>query len=54
MQGNEAVVEEDVLELGNAIGATFKGNTSNMFSVLSKAGSGKRDSPGGAHDGEPR
>jgi hypothetical protein len=46
------VVEKDVLEVGNAIGATFKGSTANKFSVLSKAGTGKRVVQGGAHDGE--
>jgi hypothetical protein len=40
MQGNAIVVEEDVLEVGKAIGASFKGNTTNMFSALSKAGTG--------------
>jgi hypothetical protein len=43
MQGNDCAVEEDVLEVGKAIGATFKGDKANMFSVLSRAGSVKRD-----------
>jgi hypothetical protein len=41
MQGNASVVEEDVLEVGKVTGATFKGNTTNMFSALSKAGTGE-------------
>jgi hypothetical protein len=43
MQGNDCAVEEDVLEVGKAIGTTFKGDKANMFSVLSRAGSVKRD-----------
>ncbi|KAK2427387.1 heterogeneous nuclear ribonucleoprotein A0 [Trifolium repens] len=50
MQGDASVVEEDVLEVGKAVGATFKGNTANKFSVLSKAGTGKRVGLGGALD----
>jgi hypothetical protein len=46
MQGNERAVEEDVLEVGNVIGATFKGDKANMFSALSKAGPVKRDTLG--------
>jgi hypothetical protein len=46
MQGNDRAVEDDVLEVGNAVGATFKGDKANMFSVLAKAGSVKRDTPG--------
>jgi hypothetical protein len=51
MQGNERAVEVDVLEVGEAIGASFKGDKSNMFSVLSKAGSVKRDAPSVAQAG---
>jgi hypothetical protein len=46
MQGNDRAVEDDVLEVGNDIGATFKGDKANMFSVLSKAGPVKRGTPG--------
>jgi hypothetical protein len=46
MQGRDHVVEDDVMEVGNFVGATFKGVTSNMFSALSKPGTGKRDSMG--------
>jgi hypothetical protein len=46
MQCHENAVEDDVMEVGNFIGATFKGDKANMFSVLSKAGTGKRDSRG--------
>jgi hypothetical protein len=51
MQGQDHVVEEDVLELGNLVGATFKGDKSNMFSVLSKPGSSKCDSMGAGQGG---
>jgi PIN domain nuclease of toxin-antitoxin system len=51
MQGNERAVEDDVLEVGNAVGATFKGDKANMFSVLSKAGPGKCGTSGVAPDG---
>jgi hypothetical protein len=43
MQGHEHAVEDDVMEVGNFIRATFKGDKTNMFSVLSKTGTGKRD-----------
>jgi hypothetical protein len=46
MQGNDTVVEEDVLEVGKVTGATFKCYTTNTFSVLSKVGAGERDAPG--------
>jgi hypothetical protein len=40
MQGNATMVEEDVREVGKVVGATFRGTSTNMFSVLSKAGMG--------------
>jgi hypothetical protein len=43
MQGHDHAVEDDVKEVGNFIGATFKGENANMFSVLSKAGTRQRD-----------
>jgi hypothetical protein len=43
MQGHDHAVEDDVREVGNFIGATFKGNNANMFGVLSKTGTSKRD-----------
>jgi hypothetical protein len=52
MQGHDHTVEDDVVEVGNFVGATFKGETANMFSVLSKPGTDKRDSMG-AVKGEP-
>jgi hypothetical protein len=33
MQGHDHAVEDDVMEVGNFVGATFKGDTTNMFSV---------------------
>jgi hypothetical protein len=47
MQGRDQAVEDDVLEVGDFVGATFKGDNANMFSALSKLGTGKRDSMGG-------
>jgi hypothetical protein len=32
-----------VREVGDFVGATFKGDTANMFSALSKPGTDKRD-----------
>jgi hypothetical protein len=52
MQGHGHTVEDDVVEVGNFVGATCKGDTTNMFSVLSKPGTDKRDSRG-AVKGEP-
>jgi hypothetical protein len=46
MQGKDNAIEEDVLEVGNFIGATFKGDKANKFSVLSKSGTSKRVSSG--------
>jgi hypothetical protein len=46
MQGKDNAIEDDVLEVGNFIGATFKGDKANMFSALSKPGTGKRASSG--------
>jgi hypothetical protein len=46
MQGNDRAIEDDVVEVGNFIGATFKGDKANTFSVLSKPGTGKRVSSG--------
>jgi hypothetical protein len=43
MQGHDHAVEDDVKEVGNFIGATFKGENVNMFNVLSKAGTRQRD-----------
>jgi hypothetical protein len=43
VQGHDHAVEDDVREVGNFIGATFKGNNANMFGVLSKTGTSKRD-----------
>jgi hypothetical protein len=34
------------VEVGIFIGASFKGDKANMFSVLSKSGTGKQVSPG--------
>jgi hypothetical protein len=39
-------MEDDVMEVGNFIGATFKGDMANTFSVLSKPGTSKRVSSG--------
>jgi hypothetical protein len=46
------MVEEDVLEVGQVVGATFESVKTNMFSVLSKARYGKRDTPKVAEGGE--
>jgi hypothetical protein len=46
MQGNDRAMEDDVMEVGNFIGATFKGDMANTFSVLSKPGTSKRVSSG--------
>jgi hypothetical protein len=46
MQGQDNVVEDDVVEMGNFVGATLKGDKTNMFSVLAKSGTGQRDSKG--------
>jgi hypothetical protein len=46
MQGRDQAVEDDVLEVGDFVGATFKGDKANMFSALSKPGTRKRDSIG--------
>jgi hypothetical protein len=46
MQGQDNVVEDDVVEMGNFVGATLKGDKANMFSALSKAGPVKRDTLG--------
>jgi hypothetical protein len=46
MQGKDNAIEEDVLEVGNFIGATFKGDKANKFSVLSKPGTSERVSSG--------
>ncbi|KAK2363462.1 hypothetical protein QL285_088445 [Trifolium repens] len=46
MQGRDHAVEEDVMEVGDFVGAIFKSDTANMFSVLSKPGTRKRDSMG--------
>ncbi|GAU38427.1 hypothetical protein TSUD_396070 [Trifolium subterraneum] len=41
MQGNAQVAENDVREVGNAIGVMLNSNNENMFSVLARAGKGK-------------
>jgi hypothetical protein len=46
MQGQDHVVEDYVVEMGKFVGATFKGDNTNRFSVLSKTGIGRRDSMG--------
>jgi hypothetical protein len=51
MQGHDHAVEDDVMEVGNFVGTTFKGDKSNMFSVLSKSGSSKCDSMGAGQGG---
>jgi hypothetical protein len=43
MQGHDHAVEDDVTEVGNFVGATFPGDKANMFSVLSKPRTDKRD-----------
>lgn len=43
LRGNEKVEVEDVGGIGKAIGVKFDGETHNMFSVLYKAGKGKRE-----------
>ncbi|KAK2452896.1 hypothetical protein QL285_000647 [Trifolium repens] len=48
MQGRDRAVKDDVLEMGDFVGATFQGDKSNRFTALSKPGSGKQDSLGGA------
>jgi hypothetical protein len=52
MHGSDRAAEEDVLEVGNFIGATFKGDKDNMFSVLSRKGCVKRDILGVAQYGD--
>jgi hypothetical protein len=52
MQGSDRAVEEDVLEVGKFIGATFEGDKANMFSALSRPGSVSRDTLGVAQVGE--
>jgi hypothetical protein len=47
MQGREGAVEDDVLEMGDFVGASFPGKMSNRFTALSKPGSGKQDPLGG-------
>jgi hypothetical protein len=51
MQGSDRAVEEDVLEVGKFIGATFEGDKANMFSALSRAGLVNRDTLGVAQVG---
>jgi hypothetical protein len=41
LQGNNGVANEDVLDVGKLVGATFTCDSCNMFSVLSKTGAGK-------------
>jgi len=36
LQGKEKEVEEDIRDIGKAIGVTFKGDLNNKFSVLSR------------------
>jgi hypothetical protein len=52
MHGSDRAAEEDVLEVGNFIGATFKGDKDNMFSVLSRKRCVKRDILGVAQYGD--
>ncbi|GAU34888.1 hypothetical protein TSUD_144190 [Trifolium subterraneum] len=40
MQGGDQAVEDDVRGIGNAIGVKYKGNSENMFKVLSRTGKG--------------
>ncbi|GAU49175.1 hypothetical protein TSUD_133700 [Trifolium subterraneum] len=42
MQGTYQMVVDDVRGIGKSIGVKFKGDNSNMFNVLSRAGKGKK------------
>jgi hypothetical protein len=42
MQANNGVIEDDVLEVGQALKVTFGGDNANMFSVLAKADKGRQ------------
>ena len=44
LHGKEKEAAEDVWGIGELIGLQFEGDTHNMFSVLSRAGNGKRES----------
>jgi hypothetical protein len=43
LQGNDQLVIDDVCGIGNSIGVKVKGDTANMFNVLSRAGMGKKE-----------
>jgi hypothetical protein len=51
MQGNDCIVEDDVMEMGKFMGATFTGDNANTFSVLSRAAKGKHASSGPTQGG---
>jgi hypothetical protein len=44
LQGNDRMVKDDVMDVGNFIEATFRGDTGNMFRVFSKTVLGKPSS----------
>jgi hypothetical protein len=53
LQGNDRVVEDDVMNIGKTIGVTFAGDKTNMFSVLSKSGNGIYTQQGERHSSRP-
>ena len=44
LHGKEKEAVEDVWGIGKALGLQFVGDTHNMFGVLSRGGTGKRES----------
>jgi hypothetical protein len=42
MQANDGVIEDDVLEVGQALKVTFGGDNANMLHVLAKADKGRQ------------
>jgi hypothetical protein len=51
MQGNDQVAEDDVREVGKAIGVTLKGVNENMFSVIARTGKVQKTTSGQAQGG---
>ncbi|MCI66061.1 endonuclease/exonuclease/phosphatase family protein, partial [Trifolium medium] len=51
MQGSEQVVADDVRDVGQSIGVTFKGDNDNMFRVLARTGKAKQTASGLAQGG---
>ncbi|MCI49083.1 sulfate transporter, partial [Trifolium medium] len=54
MQGNDQMSVDDVWGIGKAIRVQFKGNSVNMFQVLSQAGKGKKEHSGPQQGGGVR